>query len=122
MTVLGALVAFVVLFTSIQIELEREPVTTALAAAGKRWRLWGASLAGMASVFVLALLVALILRGEFAAQAVARAHAQLGAGWRHQVVALGVFFNRNGPYVSASVASWNEREIRLVPVRWDVVP
>lgn len=116
----AAFVLGVLLFLWMQVVLDREVVTQALAAVGKGWRQWTAVVAGVGSTLILAGLVALILRGGFATEAVARAKAHLGPGYRCQVVLLGVFFERSGPYVSASVAGWNDRELRLVPVRWSL--
>jgi len=117
---LAGLAGCVLLFAWMQFELERAVVTAALAAAGKRWRLRGAVLAGAVMTLVLAGLIAVLLRGEFAVQAADRAAAQLGTGYRYQVLTLGVFFERRGPYVTASVAGWNEHEVRVVPVRWSL--
>ena len=116
----AALGLFLGVIAWMQFELERDVVRAALERIGKRWRLWIAGLTGLVSVVVLAGCVAILLRGPFATEALARAHGQLGPGYRSQVVALGVFFSRRGPYVAASVAGWNEREIRLVPLRWDL--
>lgn len=116
----AATVAVVLLFIWMQFELERGAVTDALAAAGKRWRLRSAVVAGAVMTLVLAGLIAVLLRGEFAVQAADRAATQLGPGYRYQVLTLGVFFERRGPYVTASVAGWNEREVRVVPVRWSL--
>jgi hypothetical protein len=118
---LAALAVTVLLFGWMQYELERGVIAALLAEAGKRWRLRGAVLAGLAATLVLVGLVAVMLRGEFADEAVSRAKSQLGSGYRYQVVMLGVFFERRGPYVSARVAGWNEREIRVVPIRWTLV-
>jgi len=117
---LAGLAVCVLLFAWMQFELERAAVTDALAAAGKRWRLRGAVVAGVTMTLVLGGLIAVLLRGEFAVQAADRAATQLGAGYRYQVLTLGVFFERRGPYVTASVAGWNEREVRVVPVRWSL--
>jgi len=104
----------------IQYELGRGAATAALAAIGKLWRLWAAVLAGLGATLILGGLIAVMLRGEFAEEAVARAQAQLGTGFRYQVLTLGVFFERRGPYASAQVAGWNDSEIRIVPIRWSL--
>jgi hypothetical protein len=101
-----------------QFELERAPVTAALANIHKRWRLRGAVLAGLAATLVLGGLIVVMLRGEFAEQAVSRARSQLGSGFRYQLLTLGVFFERRGPYASAQVAGWNDGQIRVIRVRW----
>jgi hypothetical protein len=115
---LGITVGLLALFAWLQYELERPPVVDALAAAGKRWSLVGALALGAGMTVLVGGLFALLLRGDLATQAVARAQAQTGSGYRYQVLMLIATYERGSLGIQGSVVAWNGREVRIVPVRW----
>lgn len=101
------------------LELGREPVLAAQSAAGKkvrrmRWP-W---LSGAAAMFLLALLASTLSTGELAQRALAMAKTKLGPGYRYHVVSAQVTFSQGETRVSATVAAWNEREVRNLPLQW----
>jgi hypothetical protein len=115
---LVALVALLLLLAWMARELEREPVRALLAAAGKGWGLRGAWASGAGMMLLVGGLFALLLNGGLAAEATTRARAQAGPGYRYQVLILVASLESRGIEVMGSVIAWNEREIRIVPVRW----
>lgn len=111
--------ALLLLFAWLQYELARAPVRESLRAAGKLWGLRGAVALGAGMTVLAGGLIALLLRGDLATQAVARAQAQLGSGYRYQVLMLAGSYEQGVVGFQGSVVAWNDREVRWVPVRWE---
>jgi hypothetical protein len=96
-------------------QLRSAPVLAALQASGRktsvpRWAFAG----GVALVVVLAVALRLMMGGEAGAKAVALAKAQYGDGYQYWPTQM----HLAGDHGSATVAAWNDHDVRRVDVEW----
>jgi hypothetical protein len=116
---IALLVAVITFLFWVQRQLGQPPVLSALRAAGRKVRdMRAAAAVGFGIVVLLAAVIPLALSGESGTKAKAMAQEQLGASYRYHVSSLNVSTSSQGKFVRATVAAWNEREVRTVPVQW----
>jgi len=101
-------------------ELRREPVLAARMQAGSKVsspRIPAAI--GVVLVVVLLIMVKFSLNGDTAQRVKQMAIKELGAGYKYNVNSINITHNSQGKFVSANVTAYNEKEIRVIPVKWD---
>lgn len=100
-------------------ELGREPVQTAIAAAGlPRWPLEPIVKAGGAVMLMVTLLLWLSLHGTSASVAMELALRQLGPDYRYALTSISSARRSGRTEVSGVVTAWNDHEIRQVLLHW----
>jgi hypothetical protein len=101
-------------------ELGREPIQAAIANAGikrRDMRIPAATGAGLVLAAGIVLL-AFLRTSDDSEHARVMAEQQAGANYHFNVRALNVFKSNQGRVISALVIAWNDKEIKVVPVRW----
>jgi len=74
---------------------------------------------GVVLVVVLLIVVQFSLNGDTAQHVKQMAIKELGAGYKYNVNSINIVQNSQGKFVSASVTAYNEKEIRVIPVKWE---
>jgi hypothetical protein len=100
-------------------ELQREPVSAAMAEAGIRQRgILRPVISGMVLVVLIGAGAAIALRGETAQHAMLLARQKTGPGYRIFVHGISFKKDRRGEYSAATVYAWNDKGIWDFPVQW----
>ena len=100
-------------------ELRRKPVLVAREQSGKKVSSLRVPLAlGSIVLIGLAIAVPMGLKSETGRLAQTKAMEQLGPGYKYIVSSLHISESTEGRFVAAMVTAYNEKEIRMVPVKW----
>lgn len=74
---------------------------------------------GIILTVALAIGLRVMLNGETAKQGKLRAEKEVGQGYKFHVRSLNTMYNSQGKFVSSIVTAYNDKEIRLIPVKWE---
>lgn len=77
------------------------------------------AVAGVVLVVALLITLKLFLNGDTAQRVKQMAAKELGPGFKYNVNSINIMQNSQGKFVSATVTAYNEKEIRVIPVKWE---
>jgi hypothetical protein len=101
-------------------ELRREPVQKARIEAGaKHTSMKVPVIIGIVLTAALTISLRVMLNGETAQQAKQRAEKEVGQGYKFHVSSLNTTLNSQGKFISSIVTAYSDKEIRVVPVKWE---
>ena len=101
-------------------ELRQAPVSTARIEAGsKPASLNVPIIIGIVLTLALTISLRVMLNGETAQQAKQRAEKEVGQGYKFHVSSLNTMHNSQGKFVSSTVTAYSDKEIHVVPVKWE---
>lgn len=101
-------------------ELRREPVLNARIHAGAKISSQRIPVvAGIVLVIGLLIAIKISLNGDTAQRVKQIAAKELGSGYKYNVNSLNIISNSQGKIVSATVTAYNEKEILVIPVKWE---
>lgn len=116
---IGVFVAVLVLLGWVRREMSRPEVRQAQLAAGLAPRSTVVAVgAGVGIPVILLIAMTFMSRSDVAREAVRRAELQLGGKYRYVITALKTSSGAKGTSVNATVAAYNESEVRSVQVQW----